>query len=865
MIMASPDPQDSTIAPRTKQGLEGAAISDKNVDNINDTSEDEFEKAWKRALRNGEASGETLQPDTITAPRDIITIRDSPESSPYRDNGSPTANKDMNQNISNLDPNPTPLPQTSWNRGVQGGVRTSFGNQKNASVLTSKILSDPALIQSHGEKRSLEIAFGQNISGDTRIGDSVHPDNLANKKSRQKKKSQEKRHPKSKKQKVQNTKGSKSSLKPKARIHLEPMKSPNRANDIKYIFPNLLDENNQEIGFQLKPFKLTNFTQIFLPAFLTKNKALLEKMGYCVPIRRFWQIIRTYGKYSLPDQSSIQKELRTNAIKLFCEEQIKQALKVYNLEEEIQKMEPGEELEITKKELFSLRESAKDNLTHSYMAFQGEQNRSLEHDDYFTANLNEYVGTDSDGETPDDAASLLSSTGGKSVGHISMSPAVLRDKMVSHSQDGILQLSDQMLHTRSAKPQTSVDSNLQSRMEVDAPASNSSIPSAGLPNTISNYVTASTETISVLSGSPVSSMGNRNSTDRIQPLQPDIRGVEIEVDTAESDLIHKYYPGSETVASAPHCLSCAEVGHRASECPLFTCSTCGVDGAHFSIGCPRTQRCSRCLQCGHVKEVCPEKLAASPDERPPCDLCTSKNHPTVDCDLLWRSYKPNSIKVKFLIQHLLIYCYSCGEKGHYGSECGIRRGRKGDGSHSWSKDNWKLYVDPMSNRSAISPGKGQTLPTPTRGFVIKGQARKNVPGQEVADEDDDTPFIGRKVTKPTPHNPQGKQHIRLKKSSNEYAYGQHSHIPPSAPRASLQEFPGDQRGELGRAYGRHDRERSVSPPPRRSPDRFDSRSRGYYLRSDDRRENAGAQGRSRGRSFDRRGRGARGRSGNAGR
>jgi hypothetical protein len=906
--MASPNQlieQDSrTSSFGRKRGFDEAAISDSNVISINN-SDDEFEQAWKRARRSEKPMDATRKSDIVAKHHEIITIEESPENSPARKDGASTiAVEDRYQNGHNGGQAVSALPpHISWNRGVQSGLRISFGNQKTVLELQAKTPSTSTQNQSQEDGPApvlpewpIKKAPDQKSPSHAQFNGRVPPVQKVRKKSKLKKKKQESNSPSAKTPKTHNTEQSKPDRKQRAQARPERRQSGFQMNKVKYVYPKLLDENNQEMVLKLEHFKLENFTQIFLPAFLEENKALLKKMANDTPIRAFGAFIASltnYGGYSIPLKRRIRKEIR--GTKEFCAWQITQALKSHKLEKEIQEMEPGEERERVEKEALSFIALAKDssnNPANENMILQGEQRTNLENDDDNIMDWDEYTDTDSE-EGLDEAADMLMDGGWESPGHISSSLDDLVDDRISHSQNNVLQPPDQILPIEGPEPQTATTSECFQSSEqlmdiVHTPAPNSPIPDMKFPpSPAPQDITASTEISNhtkVHLGNPATSIENHDATDEIHiPNQLDATR-EMEVDPAEVELIRRYNPGSEKFAFVPQCLSCADIGHKASECPLLICSTCGLVGVHFTGGCPQTQRCARCFQRGHDATACQERLQASPDERPGCDLCTSNKHLTAHCDLLWRSYKPYSIKIKLLVQYVPIHCYCCGREGHYGPECGVRHGKRNSGSYTWTKDNWTQYIDPKSNQHAISAGK-DSLPIPMRpkrDFTIKGQARQNAANHDDSTEGDDTPFIGRRVTKAIPLAPLGKQQIQFKKFGNESQHVSGSDLTAPTPnsrqpstRFSQRDFPENQRNESDRLrghLGRHDRERSISPLQRHSPDRYESRPRDDYhrrggSRAYDYRDTAhkagnrvqGGPGNARGKPSERRGRGGRGR------
>lgn len=113
------------------------------------------------------------------------------------------------------------------------------------------------------------------------------------------------------------------------------------------------------------------------------------------------------------------------------------------------------------------------------------------------------------------------------------------------------------------------------------------------------------------------------------------------------------------------CSNCSETGHFKRDCPHVICSYCGVMDDHYSQQCPTTMRCALCNESGHYRMHCPLKW-----KKLNCTLCNSPKHLRNRCPSVWRVYllKNEDNERKVLPMHQ-IYCYNCGDKGHYGDEC----------------------------------------------------------------------------------------------------------------------------------------------------------------------------------------------------
>ena len=277
---------------------------------------------------------------------------------------------------------------------------------------------------------------------------------------------------------------------------------------------------------------------------------------------------------------------------------------------------------------------------------------------------------------------------------------------------------------------------------------------------------------------------------------------------------------------------------------------CGLHGIHFTDGCPKGQRCTRCHERGHQRSDCPEKLAATAQESLCCDICKSSKHLESACHFLWRSFKPGMLKITKFVAEIPIHCYSCGATGHFGSECGIRQSPLHTEGYSWSISNWRRYVDPQSQNRALSAGKDFSLSISTKGkksFNIRGSAQNGT--FTPRDDDENTPFIREKVTKPMRPIPRGNQHIKFEQRREEdNDYGPRPYLGPPLPDSHYQTSRGVQSAPQQKtsaedrhefAYrprddsARHMRERSFSPPPRFHDERYPPRPGDNYHRMGD--------------------------------
>ncbi|SCU91602.1 LADA_0F10946g1_1 [Lachancea dasiensis] len=122
---------------------------------------------------------------------------------------------------------------------------------------------------------------------------------------------------------------------------------------------------------------------------------------------------------------------------------------------------------------------------------------------------------------------------------------------------------------------------------------------------------------------------------------------------------------SEFIADAePKCNNCSQRGHFKRDCPHVICSYCGLMDDHYSQHCPKAIRCANCNGEGHYRSQCPHKW-----RRIFCTLCNSKRHSRDRCPSIWRSYYLLQGNRRRALAIHKIYCYNCGEKGHFGDDC----------------------------------------------------------------------------------------------------------------------------------------------------------------------------------------------------
>ncbi|KAI0146917.1 hypothetical protein GGR57DRAFT_506128 [Xylariaceae sp. FL1272] len=219
--------------------------------------------------------------------------------------------------------------------------------------------------------------------------------------------------------------------------------------------------------------------------------------------------------------------------------------------------------------------------------------------------------------------------------------------------------------------------------------------------------------------------------------------------TDELRLQRRYFFSAEDPSQ--YCLSCSSQKHTTDACPEMSCSLCD-DVGHTSFGCPTTQRCEKCRQAGHNAGSCQEKLSLAPDELGGCAFCNAE-HQDDDCTEIWRSFKPSEVDIQ-QVKFLPIFCYTCGESGHYGPECGLQdMGGKVSGRTTWSKANHAQYVNPDSEGVAIAWAEVDpaALTNEDGEFHIRGQAKRKGHTYFVSSDESDEELIHPPISKRQTH------------------------------------------------------------------------------------------------------------------
>ncbi|SMN19913.1 similar to Kazachstania africana KAFR_0L01140 hypothetical protein [Maudiozyma saulgeensis] len=113
------------------------------------------------------------------------------------------------------------------------------------------------------------------------------------------------------------------------------------------------------------------------------------------------------------------------------------------------------------------------------------------------------------------------------------------------------------------------------------------------------------------------------------------------------------------------CKICQNNEHRTKNCPRTLCEHCGQMKAHHS-NITSNSLCSNIT-------VSTKKQEADIDESAFCVACESNGHAVDRCPSIWREYIRKQERSEKLTKPTIpmhtLFCYNCGEKGHYGDDC----------------------------------------------------------------------------------------------------------------------------------------------------------------------------------------------------
>lgn len=123
----------------------------------------------------------------------------------------------------------------------------------------------------------------------------------------------------------------------------------------------------------------------------------------------------------------------------------------------------------------------------------------------------------------------------------------------------------------------------------------------------------------------------------------------------------------------PTCGVCFDFEHGTTACPHRLCSHCSAVDAHVSSACPTIARCSECREIDHgPASRCSSRPSQVSKQDFWCKLCQSADptHTETVCPSLWRrkSHRSSANPAKSASK-MLIACYACGNKNHYGADC----------------------------------------------------------------------------------------------------------------------------------------------------------------------------------------------------
>lgn len=231
-----------------------------------------------------------------------------------------------------------------------------------------------------------------------------------------------------------------------------------------------------------------------------------------------------------------------------------------------------------------------------------------------------------------------------------------------------------------------------------------------------------------------------------QSVHDEVSASDIPPLTAD-ELEHRmlYFPGSEN--KPIFCIHCVSTKHGSDSCPQLVCQFC-ASAEHTRYRCPTKQRCTKCHQMGHANSTCQEKIALAREEREPCVICASA-HTEDQCAEIWKSFNPTAVEIK-KVKTIPSFCYTCGNEGHYGPECGLAVKGKGLAVdlRIWSSAIRDSYIDPASPNSALAWTElDPNQIKPGQNFNIRGQATKKTHVYYVSSDDSDDGFIHEPVQK----------------------------------------------------------------------------------------------------------------------
>jgi hypothetical protein len=272
--------------------------------------------------------------------------------------------------------------------------------------------------------------------------------------------------------------------------------------------------------------------------------------------------------------------------------------------------------------------------------------------------------------------------------------------------------------------------------------------------------------------------------------------------THERELQQRYW-GLILDSDLARCPTCRLEGHMTETCPSRTCKHCHAFGKHFSSACPVAPRkCSKCGEKGHSLDACPSKLRRT-DAELECDLCSKPGHMEDHCPSIWRTFDPDKIQNVRKIASLIVSCYECGSKQHWGCDCPGR------------PRNVTLFSEIFSAREAnrylhAAPQNGQNRKS--KGISIKGRSKHDSILIDDHDDDDDDDYDPADFLHPSTQRTSARGNITMDiGKSNPLRNG---NLPARPPPPSSRLYPPPENYSSHPPPQAHDRQRSRSPPRR---------------------------------------------------
>jgi hypothetical protein len=111
------------------------------------------------------------------------------------------------------------------------------------------------------------------------------------------------------------------------------------------------------------------------------------------------------------------------------------------------------------------------------------------------------------------------------------------------------------------------------------------------------------------------------------------------------------------------CQNCGQFDHSVKKCPNIYCFKCNEIG-HMSNECPNKKKgfCTWCLKRGHVESNCPIQKYNIPKKA----LKKPFPYGKIRCFVCHKFGHLNCSKPR---KRAVLYCFNCGEKGHFGLNC----------------------------------------------------------------------------------------------------------------------------------------------------------------------------------------------------